>query len=165
MLAMLAAQFKRRALTENNELLPIDLVDRIHLKRAAGLYLEAFRYNIEAFYPAINAAYLLILLGGKHAQQGRHLARYISTVWEKEKGSNHWLDFTLAEAELLLGFYDSAAEQLENACKTHTGTIGIFDIESTRLQIVQYLTLMGNESEGEELISILNSQLQLKNNL
>lgn len=159
-LAMLAGQFKRRAILHNNQILPAEKVNRDLLEKAASLYLEAFRHNIDDYYPAINAAYLLVMLGGKMAQDGRKLAIYIKETWGYQRGISHWLDFTLAETELLQGIYDEAKEEMEQALEIHGEKIGVFDLESTKLQITQFLTSMNLEEEGEELIQLLDKSMK-----
>lgn len=161
-LAMLAAQFKRRAIMKNGHILPMEDVDKNQLERAASLYLDAFRHDMDNYYPAINAAYLLVLLGGEKAQSGKMLARYIKNTWQYEKGSSHWLDFTLAETELIQGIYFLAANELEQALKVHGDKIGIFDIESTKMQISQFLRLTRAEEEGKEIIQVLDDYLTQK---
>jgi class 3 adenylate cyclase len=152
-LSMLAAQFKRRALDNQDSM---NDRDKELLKKAAGLYLEAFRHDIDNYYPAINAAYLLVMLGGKEAKNGKQLARYIKSTWKNEKGSSHWLDFTLAETEILQGDYDDAVVDIKAALKRHGDSLGIFDIETTKVQITQFLKIMQDEEEGRELIEILD---------
>lgn len=161
-LAMLAAQFKRRAILRDNRIMPAEEINYDLLKKAANLYLEAFRHNIDDFYPAINAAYLLVMLGGKMAQDGRKLAIYIKDTWGHQRGTSYWLDFTLAETELLQGIYDEAKEEFEHALETHEEKIGVFDLEATKMQILQYLTIMDLREEGEELIQLLEEAIQEK---
>lgn len=160
-LAMLAAQFKRRAIIKNNQILTIDEIDKEMVKKAASLYLEAFRYDIDNYYPAINAAYLLVMLGGKEASRGKKLAIYIKDTWGNELGSSHWLDFTLAETEIVQGDYEEALEGMEYALKTHINKIGIFDIESTKIQITQFFTIM-DEEDGQEILDLLERYIELK---
>ncbi|MCP2033522.1 class 3 adenylate cyclase [Planomicrobium sp. HSC-17F08] len=160
-LSMLAAQFKRQAITKENQLLSSNEIDRDLLEKSASLYLEAFRHDIDNYYPAINAAYLLMMLGGQKEDNSRKLARNIWETWQGEQGTSHWLDFTLAEAKLLLGDFKHAKKMLEKALKTHKKTIGIFDIESVRSQIYQYLVFTGKEAEGKELIDSLEQQMKV----
>jgi class 3 adenylate cyclase len=162
-LASLAAQFKRRALMKDNKYLPKEEVDKDVLEKAANLYLEAFRHNIEDHYPAINAAFLLVMLGDKN-QKGKKLAQHIKDTWGKdsEKGKDYWLDLSLAQAELLHGYYEDAVIEMEYAIETHKGKIGVFEIESTLLQITHFLNFVNAESEGEELVNLLKHHLKLK---
>ena len=159
---MLAAQFKRQAIIKDKQILSIDEVDEDVLKRAVSLYLEAFKYNFDDYYPAINAAYLLVILGGKTALYGRKLAQYIKATWDEEKGSSHWLDFTLAEAALVDGFYEDALVGFKGALERHSKTIGIFDIDSTKTQIKQFLILRNREEEGQEIIDLLDQHIKIR---
>lgn len=161
-LAMLAAQLKRRAITNGRELLKRDEIDHALLKKAADLYLEAFRRDIGDYYPAINAAYLQVMLGEELEQSGKELAYYIQTVWSKDRGKNHWLDFTLAECFLLEGKFDQAAVELKQAIENHINNLGVFDIETTKIQILQYLRIMDVEDKGKGIICILESALSQK---
>jgi len=158
-LAMLAAQLKRRAMMNGNEPLSRAELDRQMLEKAANLYLEAFRINIAEYYPAINAAYLQVMMGGEWEESGKDLAQYILTVWSKDKGKSHWLDFTLAECLLLEGKFEEAAAELDAAIDKHIGTLGVFDIEATKIQILQYLKVMDLQERGSNIISILDTAL------
>ena len=164
-LSMLAAQFKRRAILSGQNVSINTDVDRNLLDQALNLYLEAFRRNIEDFYPAINAAYLQLMLKGESTKSGKELATYIETVWGRFKGSNHWLDLTLAQCKLLNGDYSGCASDLVDAIEHHVDTIGIFDIESTMIQIEQYLTFMDLESEGKPIITVLENYLERNKSL
>lgn len=159
-LAMLAAQFKRRALIRDNQIVSKKEVNEELLKKAAGLYLEAFRHNFDNYYPAINAAYLLVIIGKVEARNGKKLAQYIIDTWKNERESSYWLDITLAEAELVQGFYDEALEKMQQAFIKHKHILSIFDIEATKLQIQQFLTLMDEEEEGQMVIDLLNQHLE-----
>lgn len=150
-LAMLAAQFKRRAIDEKSN----EIIDNKLLMQALNLYLEAFRRDIENHYPAINAAYLQVMLKGEEAESGQELARYIEAVWGPQKGSDHWLDFTLAQCKLLNDDYLGCAKDLEMVLHRHKDVLGVFDIESTRIQIEQYLTIMGLKAKGQPILSAL----------
>lgn len=159
-LAMLAAQLKRRALMKNgNEPLSRSKLNRQMLEKAANLYLEAFRLNIADYYPAINAAYLQVMMGGEWEESGKDLAQYILTVWSKDKGKTHWLDFTLAECLLLEGKFEEATAELEAAIDKHIATLGVFDIEATKIQVLQYLKVMNLQERGSNMISILETAL------
>jgi len=161
-LSMLAAQFKRQALMKNQQNLPREEVDNELLERAAGLYLEAFRYNVDDYYPAINAAYLLMILGKETESDGRRLAKYIRDSWDYLEGTSRWLDFTLAQTQLILGFIEEAVDVMDNAFRNHYDDIGIFEIESTKLQILQFLKLMKMEEDGEALIALLDYYMAKK---
>ena len=85
-LCMLAAQYKRRALyNEDGQVQPKES-NRHLLERARDLYLEAFRRDITNYYSAINAAYLGVILGGDDSGKGRSLANYIITAWKSDFG-------------------------------------------------------------------------------
>lgn len=154
-LSMLAAQFKRRAITKDGKLLSRENINRKMLEKSASLYLEAFRHNFDDYYPAINAAYLLLMSGGEKAESGKKLAIYILESWKHEKGSTHWLDFTFAEANLLLGNYQDATEGLKKALEDHQQTVGVFQLEAIHFQINNYLTYMKKREEGIAILKIL----------
>lgn len=161
-LAMLAAQFKRRALMDENELLPREKIDQALLEKAASLYLEAFRYDTDDFYPAINAAYLLVLLGGDAVQTGKELAQYILDTWLFLKHSSQWLDFTLAEAELILENYPRFYEEMQEALTFHEQTVSIFDLEATKLQVYQFLQLSDQLEKGKVILDLLEKAIEQK---
>ena len=79
-LAMLAAQFKRRALYKEDCLLDRESINFSDLRKALDLYLEAFRVNPEDFYPAINAVYIQKILGLTDCFT---FANYISDRWSE----------------------------------------------------------------------------------
>ena len=163
-LSMLAANYKRRALFGGNldesvDKLSRDSIDRRLLTRARNLYLEAFRLNIDDYYPAINAAYLYKMLGGKEVGQGNKLATHIRVVWGKDKGRDWWTDATLAEAELVLGDYDAANSELKDAIATHEPNI--FELQSTLLQIRIHAALVDEDDESREIDELLQQAIDI----
>jgi hypothetical protein len=143
-LSMLAAQYKRRALHDNAGT-PRKTPDAELLACARDLYLEAFRRNLEDYYPAINAAYLCVLLGASDVAKGRTLAGHIFDLWEKQAGKDWWLASTLAEALLLEQKYDDACRCLEQAlgrCKPTS-----FQLEATRAQVALYQRYAADEDD------------------
>lgn len=157
-LARLAAQFKRKALFQNHQPLDYKQIDRSNVENAAMLYLQAFRYNIEEYYPAINAAYLLTMLGDERRVDGEKLASYIYKTWFKKKGSNIWLDLTLAETKIILNDFGQAYILMKEALNKHRDSISLFTLETTRIQIEQFLNAMGWKAEGASLIELLHNQ-------
>jgi class 3 adenylate cyclase len=152
-LSMLAAQYKRRAIFEEGELLRVQDVRLELLTRARDLYLEAFRLNIEDYYPAINVAYLYKMLGGLEAGKGTKLAGYIVQAWSNKRGENWWMDTTLAEAELLHDDLESAIEMLHSAIQRHNPSV--FDRKATAEQIRIYAYFMNQQASVEPLLKML----------
>jgi class 3 adenylate cyclase len=152
-LSMIAAQYKRRALFGQNESIVKDDINYQLLHRAKNLYIEAFRKNIEDYYPAINAAYLYRMLGGSEKGRGTKLAAYIATSWRQIQGENWWIDATLAEAELLVDDFERALPRFEEALERHKPSV--FERESTRTQILSYSTVSGLADELAEITGLL----------
>ncbi|MEI2397027.1 adenylate/guanylate cyclase domain-containing protein [Paenibacillus phytohabitans] len=152
-LSMLAAQYKRRALYEEGELLSFDKVGLELLKRARDLYLEAFRLNIEDYYPAINVAYLYKIIGGMEAGRGTKLANYIIQAWSNKQGESWWMDATLAEAELLQDDFESALELLNIAIRRHNPSV--FDKKATSEQLKIYAHFTNKLENVAPLLNIL----------
>lgn len=152
-LSMLAAQYKRRALFGDGGDVSLDNINTELLFKAKDLYLEAFRRNIEDYYPAINAAYLFRLLGSQEDKQGMRLAQYVLNSWIKREGENWWLDSTLAEAHLLQDFFVASYLTFERALQLHRPDS--FERASAAEQIATYARVTGKEHELEDIISLL----------
>ena len=153
-LSMLAAQYKRRALVDQDDSILVGTVNKELLHRAKDLYLEAFRRNIEDYYPAINAAYLYRFLGGSESETGIKLARYVMNSWHGQEGENWWLDSTLAESQILQDCLDEASETFARALERHHPDS--FERSSVIAQISTYATLLGKEKELEGIIDLLS---------
>lgn len=153
-LAMLAAQYKRRALYDNGVLLAKDRINTDLLKRSLELYIEAFRLNIDDYYPAINAAYLYKILGGMEEGKGIKLATYIIRVWGNREGENWWLDATLAEAEIIQGDFELAKEKFIQSIANHRPNA--FLRRSTQEQVNIYSKLEYRTTELNNIIQLLN---------
>lgn len=157
-LSMLAGQYKRRAIygTHGKLLKEIGMndVNGDLIDRSQRLYVEAFRLDLDNFYPAINAAYLYKMFGGKYAGAGgTKLAQYILSAWSGREGESWWLDATLAEAELLLDDYPVACSKLVSAVSNHSP--GTFEIMATCEQINLYAHFMRKNEEINDIISCL----------
>lgn len=152
-LSMLAAQYKRRAIFENGELLDLNEVRLELLTRAKDLYLEAFRLNIEDFYPAINVAYLFKMMGGMEAGRGTKLASYILQAWNIKQGDNWWIDSTLAEAEILQDDFETAVEMFGLAIRRHNPST--FNRRATSEQIKIYAYFTNKLKDVESILKIL----------
>jgi len=153
-LSMLAAQYKRRALVDQDDTILVGTVNKELLLRAKDLYLEAFRRNIEDYYPAINAAYLYRFLGGSEGETGIKLARYVMNSWHSQEGENWWLDSTLAESQILQDSLDEACETFVRALERHRPDS--FERSSVIAQISTYATLLGKENELAAIIDLLS---------
>ncbi len=152
-LSMLAAQYKRRALFNEAGEVANEDINKELLMKAKDLYLEAFRRNIEDYYPAINAAYLYRMLGTNESKHGIKLAQYVSNSWTKHEGENWWLDSTMAEAQLLQDFYNTSYLTFERALQFHQPDS--FERASAVEQISTYAKITGKEFELKEIISLL----------
>ena len=65
------------------------------------MYIEAFRLDIEDYYPAINIAYLYKIMGGVQAGRGNKLANFIQKTWQNHNEKDWWLDITLLECDII----------------------------------------------------------------
>jgi|GEM_PF-1953685 len=163
-LSMLAAQYKRRGIfgksrKENFEQIDSEKVDGSLLLRACKLYVEAFRKNISDYYPAINAAYLYLIIGGKEKGKGKKLAQHIVNSWEMPSEPNWFLAATLAEAEMLAGESEEALKLFKIAVEEHQPTV--FQLQSTTEQVRLYSKLTSSEEELSDILDYLQEQLQM----
>lgn len=161
-LSMLAAQYKRRAIYGDNQKplheLTTDEINHNLIERSCRLYIEAFRLNLDDFYPAINAAYLYKMFGGQYAGAGgTKLAHYITVAWGHRKGESWWLDATLAEAELILDDYALAYNEITQAIARHTP--GNFELMATHEQISLYAHFMNKKRELDEMLNYIQSEM------
>jgi class 3 adenylate cyclase len=154
-LSMLAAQYKRRALYNTKGVIDKSCVNFELLKRAKNIYLEAFRIDISNFYPAINAAYLCIMIKEEEAS-GHKLATYIEEAWGDRQGENWWLDATLAEAELLQYEYRKSLLKFKEAMHKHTPYY--FDVHSTFEQINSYAQITNKKDELASILNLLSKE-------
>lgn len=152
-LSMLAAQYKRRAIFKDGELLKKSQINLELLIRAKSIYIEAFRLNIEDYYPAINTAYLYKIIGGQDMGKGNKLARYIYDSWGNSAGGNWWLDCTLAECELLEDDFEEAYIKMKEAVERHKPDC--FERKATYEQVMLYSTLQGLDNECSEILKLL----------
>ncbi len=162
-ISMLAAQFKRRALfgdkpNNENQKINKEQIDYNLLKIAMELYLEAYRKKIDAYYPAINAAYLQKMLKIKDALP---FADYISQRWEKERDPDWYYYSMQAETQLIADRFDEAKKLMERAIRL--GKPDNFKRQSTLVQIKQYLKVVGLESEGKPIIDLLENECLVVN--
>lgn len=165
-LSMLAAQYKRRAIFGKSKTESIDNVtpDNINiemLKRACKLYVEAFRKNIDEYYPAINAAYLYLLIN-EEPGKGLNLANLILNHWELPQEKNWYLAVTLAEAEMLSGDPEDVLKAFMKAVEQHKPTV--FQLHATLEQIKIYAKLKRSK-EHKDIIHYLEGQASRLANL
>ncbi|HDR4562579.1 tetratricopeptide repeat-containing protein [Bacillus cereus] len=156
-LAMLAAQFKRRALYKEDCLLDRESINFSDLRKALDLYLEAFRVNPEDFYPAINAVYIQKILGLTDCFT---FANYISDRWSEYNEESWWYYSTLAEVQLIHDRYEASERLMKRAIRL--GKPNTFEKQSTLDQIKQYLFIMGLEKEGAGIVKLLRSESEKK---
>lgn len=86
---------------------------RVHLKRSRKLYADAFAHAPDDTYTGINAAAKSVFLG--EIDQGREYARRVVDVLAQSEPADYWQRAALAEANLILGNYQEAAEQYGDA--------------------------------------------------
>lgn len=162
-LAMLAAQYKRRACIDKTDKL-LKIYDEKLLKRALYLYLEAFRRGFideNAYYPAINAAYISKILGSEYGKYDTQLTNYIITEWGYSTDVNWWVNSTIAEAYILQGDYDMAINKFNDIFKSSKPPV--FELHSTMKQIELYQFYEEkdvNKKEISRILDLLNATLK-----
>ncbi len=153
-LGMLAAQYKRRALfDENNQLKSGDDINSELLKRSLSLYIEAFRLNIEDYYPAINVAYLYKIIGGLEKGKGNKFAEYIISTWKNESGNDWWIDTTLLECDIVSDDFENLDVKFEEIIQKHSPNY--FERKSTYTQIELYSKLVESNEVIEKILNLL----------
>ena len=161
-LCMLAAQYKRRAVYGKTKTQSAIMglkkpINKELLNRASKLYLEAFRRDINNYYPAINAAYLYHIINDSTSGRGTKLASYIRQSWKIDQGDNWWLDATLAEAEMLAGDIEDALAEFKHAIAIHQPSK--FDLTATYKQIDLYAKLTNKEDPLLSILALLNDAI------
>jgi tetratricopeptide (TPR) repeat protein len=151
-LSMLAAQYKRRALTNDNNIVDKNKINTALLNRALNLYIEAFRLNIEDYYPAVNIAYLYKIIGGENEGKGNKFAQYIIDTWG-DKVNNWWLSSSILECEIIIGDFENLDKRFEESINKYSPTN--FDKQSTLAQIELYKKLVGTTTTLEKIIKLL----------
>lgn len=155
-LSMLAAQYKRRACYDENDNPKKEFTEAL-LVRSLYLYLEAFRIAFvtdEAYYPAINAAFISKIIGGaEHGKYCTNLTHYIITEWKNKFGTDLWLDLSIAQAYLLREQYDISIEKFRDILERDN--IDVFEIQSTIKQIELYKQYEYNSRNKDELDKII----------
>lgn len=179
-LSMLAAQYKRRVVyghVFDNELAERELaerestnnkpieegkavkaqpkhkseIDQPLLDRALSLYIEAWRLNRYAFYPAVNLMYLYSFSIGAKRKRAETLATYIQDYWSENTTKNWWLESSLLQTNLFLDL-EGLSDKFANAIKEYQPSK--FDLDTTREQIEIYAQVTG---EGcEEVMKIID---------
>lgn len=152
-LSMLAAQYKRRALYNEGKVVGKDEMNIELLVRAKNIYTEAFRLNIDDYYPAINTAYLYKLIGGKDTGKGTKLAFYISDSWGDAAGENWWIDSTLAECEILQEDFEAAIIKMNEAITQHNPSN--FEKNTVFEQISIFASILGLEENVKPILQLL----------
>jgi tetratricopeptide (TPR) repeat protein len=153
-LSMLAAQYKRRSLYgEGHDLLQKDAINTELLRRALSLYIEAFRLNIEDYYPAINIAYLYKIIGGVEEGKGIKLANYIQSAWKHEEGKDWWIDTTLLECEIISGDFENLDTKFQKIIEIHSPTF--FEKKSTLTQIELFSQLVTTNDVLTKILKLL----------
>jgi len=153
-LSMLAAQYKRRALFNNEDkLLEYENINSELLERSLSLYIEAFRLNIEDYYPAINIAYLYKIMGGMNEGKGIKFAEYIKSTWDWDKGNDWWIDTTLLECEIIIKDYENLDKEFQLLIEKHSPNY--FEKKSTYIQLEIYSQLTGSNPVLDKILNLL----------
>jgi len=153
-LSMLAAQYKRRALFDNEDkLLEYEDINSELLERSLSLYIEAFRLNIEDYYPAINIAYLYKIMGGMNEGKGIKFAEYIKSTWDWDKGSDWWIDTTLLECEIIIKDFENLDKEFQLLIEKHNPNY--FEKKSTYIQLEIYSQLTGSNPVLDKILNLL----------
>jgi class 3 adenylate cyclase len=125
---------------------------REHLECAERLYAEAFEADRDArYWSGINAATLALLLGNTALADSRARVvqdlcrRQLEDVAHPEAADEYWLYATLAEACLIRGELDQAAQWYRQAALR--STTGFGDIASTRRNAQLVLAATGASPE------------------
>ncbi|ABK45609.1 hypothetical protein Mmc1_3119 [Magnetococcus marinus MC-1] len=156
-LSMLAAQYKRRAIYGNNNVLcDKEGINYDLLKRALSLYIEAFRINTEDYYPAINVAYLYKIIGGDNAGKGIKFANYILKNWKLSAGSDWWIDSTLLECDIIIGDYENLDDKYKNIITKHKPNSFEKMANYTQIKIFSELTST-NSNIIDNILKMLSS--------
>lgn len=157
-LAMLAAQYKRRALIKSTGgYVQQSEINWDLLRRAQALYIEAFRRDISALYPLLNATYLMAITKDRDFGYAT-FANYIIeafTPTSRNLYENWWHAAGIAEAELLnkestkaKGLFIEAIQQFNP---------DNFQLEATRKQIELYSYFLDCQDETKEILAILKN--------
>ncbi len=155
-LSMLAAQYKRRALfSTENLLLDISEINSELLKRSLSLYIEAFRLDMENYYPAINIAYLYLILGGIEKGRGIKFADYIQFTWKEKKGKDWWIDSSLLECEIIMGDHEELDKRFEEIIEKHKPNY--FEKKATYTQIELFTKLVDTNKMLEKVLKLLST--------
>jgi tetratricopeptide (TPR) repeat protein len=106
--------------------------DRSDLEQSRELYAQGYKSNPRDAYVGINTASKSALLG--ELDEARRIAQEVGKLTNAyADGSDFYKAFSLAEALLLLGRHDEAAEIYEKTCQRHRQREG--DLEGTRVQV------------------------------
>jgi len=155
-LSMLAAQYKRMALYgTNGKLLDPKQFNKKLLIRSRNLYIEAFRRDISAFYPLLNAAYLMCFCPDPLLGKGS-FAQYLIDTFTPEDPQDiqdWWHAAALAEAEMLNDEITIAVQQFENAKKHFEPKQ--FERDSTRKQIELYGYITNSSDRISPILEVL----------
>jgi len=153
-LSMLAAQYKRRALfSDDNILVYKENINTSLLNRALSLYIEAFRLNIEDYYPAINIAYLYKILGSANSGKGHRLAQYIIATWS-DKINDWWLASSILECEIIIEDFEDLDNKFHDIILKYNPPV--FEKKATLTQIELYKKLViGDNKTLDKIINLL----------
>ena len=97
-------------------------------------------------------------MGGDDSGKGRSLANYIITAWKSDFGQDWWVSATIVEAHLINDDFETSILRFQEALKKCKPEI--FDVESTRQQIVLYKHFKEeNHSYIQDVIELLDEYL------
>ncbi|HEY0319596.1 MAG TPA: toll/interleukin-1 receptor domain-containing protein [Pyrinomonadaceae bacterium] len=129
---------------------------RSYLRKSRDLYGEAFKYAPGDYYTGINAAAKSVFLD--EIAEGRDYATAVETIVGTEKAENdYWKTATVAEAQLILGRYEKAAELYEDAVAMEPDAIDMH--ESTWQQAQLLMEKLSPAPEEKSRIASVFSDL------
>lgn len=106
---------------------------RSKAREAAAMYRRTFE-RTGGYYPAVNAATLLLVAGA--IAEARQLAEQVLVVLDREDRDAYWPAATEAEALLVLGREVDARVALERAAKLHGGDYGALSTTRRQLRLI-----------------------------
>ncbi len=146
-LSMLAAQYKRMAIfDENGEFR--EETNKDLLEYSLKLYLEALRLNIDDYYPAINVAYIYKFLGENG--KAHKLAYYVQ---ENFQGDDWWFNVTLIETDLILEDFNGLDKKFGDLIEKYNPIY--FEKRAVLEQVKIYQRFIENNEIIEKVIEIL----------
>lgn len=135
--------------------------DRLHLRRSRDLYVEGFELAPNNYYLGVNAAAKSIFLN--ELDVGKALAQRVQDiVGNMPKAGDYWHTATIAEVQLILGNFNSAARLYGQAVAMTPGRTG--DHASTSKQARRLLEhLRPSPEQASQVLSAFRRVIQVEN--